>query len=462
MLIVKILALNKMKSKKSNIKETDSILSHSRSAIYQILGHEKYEAKNLPVDFNMLNFIEKNKSTKLTSSLYEDQERKTLSDEFKNNLLYYFLFNFGYLLILVSFSIVFYTTGSLSSVHLQIHLIILNLLAIVGLSVLLSLCYRAKLRGHVREIFLGLAVLTSFYFIFADARVLCSLTGEAVPTNRLPLSFGLVCNIVLARYVFFDYFLYTLILGLVNSFVFLTTQLAVSGLHDYSTLAEGLIIILFNLIQISECYKVDLRIKHVFWRREKEQLTELAENKKNQSFRVSGINTEAELVLSTCSIISNNLKQVSKVVIYKDVKKLLKESLTELDKIKYKFAHSGFEHSKIEVNPGLDDEERTFIRQSFMHIASAQKVFRAPTMKIFEKQSLFPFSAYSLTELESVLSSIGRNWSFDIFFLYESTGQSISLVSKYLLQKWSLYDHLGLDEEMTEKYFTSLENVTPT
>lgn len=450
-----------MKSKKSNIKETDSILNHSRSGVYQILGHEKYEAKNLPVNFNVLNFIEKNKTTKLTSSLYEDQDKKSLSEEFKNNVLYYFVFYFLYFLILISFSILFYTSGSLSSAHLQIHLIIINLLIILSLSLLLTLCYKARLRRNVREVFLILTILTSFYFILADARVLCSLSGEAVSNIRLPLAFGLVCNIVVARYVLFDYFLYTLIIGLVNSFVFLTTQLAVSGLHDYSTLAESFIIILFNVIQISECYKVDLRIKHVFWRKEKEQMSEIIENKKNQSFRVSGINTEAELVLSTCSIISNNLKQVSKVVIYKDVKKLLKESLAELDKIKYKFVHSGFETTKVEVNPGLDDEERTFIRESFMHISSAQKVFRPPTLRLLEKQSLFPFSTYSIIELESVLSSIGRNWSFDIFFLYDSTGQSISLVSKYLLQKWSLYEHLSLNEEMTEKYFTNLENVIP-
>lgn len=448
-----------MKNKKSSIKVTDSILSHSRSAVYQILGHEKYETKTLPVNFNVLSFIEKSRTQKLTTCLYQDQDSPQLSEEFKSNLIYYFTFTFCYFLLLLSFSITFYVSGSLSSSHLQIHLICLAILMILSIMLLVIFPYSTRLRKNIREIFLIFSIFTSFYLIFTDGRILCKLTKENSSETRLPLSFGLVSSIVMARFVLFDSFLYTLIIGLVNSFVFLSIQLSISGIHDYTTLAEGLFILLFNLIQIFECYRADYRIKQIFWRKEKEQLSELNDNKKNQSFRVSGINTEAEVVLSTCSIISNNLKQVSKVVIYKDVKKLLKQSLLELDKIKYKFIHGGFDNSKADINPGMDEEERIFIRESFMHISSSQQINEPATLILIEKQSHFPFSAYSLTEFESVLSSFGKNWSFNIFFLYESTGQSLSIVSKFLLQKWNLFNHLKLDEILSEKYFMSLENV---
>lgn len=448
-----------MKSKKSSIKPTDSIISNSRSAVYQILGHEKYETKSLPVNYNILSFIEKSKTQKLTTSLYQDQETSQLSEEFKSNLIYYFVFKFAYFLLLLSFSILFYSSGSLPSSHFQIHLICLSILLILSISLLIIFSYSARLRKKIREVFLIFSLFTSFYLIFTDYRILSKISNEDSSGSQLPLSFGLISSIVMARYVLFDSFLYTLIIGLVNSFVFLLIQLSISGIHDYPTLAEGLFILIFNLVQIVECYRADYRIKQIFWRREKELMSEIKDNKKNQSFRISGINTEAEVVLSTCSIISNNLKQVSKVVIYKDVKKLLKQSLMELDKIKYKFIHGGFDNAKADINPGMDEEERTFIRESFMHISSSQHINEPATLILIEKQSQFPFSAYSLTEFESVLSSIGKNWSFNILFLYESTGQSISIVSKFLLQKWNLFTHLNLDELLSEKYFTSLENV---
>jgi hypothetical protein len=282
------------------------------------------------------------------------------------------------------------------------------------------------------------------------------MTGESASSSDLPLSLGLLSGIVMIRYVLFDHFLYILIIGMVNSILFTTSNLAISGYNSYEIFSECAVIFLFNIIQITDCYRCDLRIKQIFIRREKEESNELSQTRKNESFLMSGINTEAEYVLSTCSIISSNLKKVSRVVIFKDVKKLLKESLTELDKIKKKLALGAFDNNKVELNPGIDFEDQAFIRENFMQIEHLKGPERRYSLI---SETIVQPSMLELSELDSLLATFGKNWSFNIFFLHETVGLTIPPISKYLLNKWDITGLLGISAKNAGKYFAELEKV---
>lgn len=449
-----------MKKNFSNSIEGDRIAVQSRSPSYQVLNHEKYESKSIPLDLNLLKFQERSKNQKFLRILYEDTEMLGPSEEFKSNMIYYFLYTLIYLLSLLGFAILLQSSGQLSSTHLKIHIICINVLFVFAVLLLVGMCRSIKIRRKSRNYFLILSCLMNFYLIFADERILHRLTGEVYSDNRLPLSLGLVCGITITRLVLFDYYLYTFIIGISNTVIFLTTHLAISEYTLYATLAEASIIGLFSVMQIIECYRADFRIKQIFWRREQEAMQDSTIHKKNETYKIPGINTETETVLSKCDIIASNLKNISKIVIYKDVKKLLKKSIIDLEKIKRKVAHGSFDATKIELSPAIDEEDRAFIVENFMEMGSVRSsVVQQFNSDLSEKFSINPLTKYGVNELESVLSGIGKNWNFNIFFIFDTTGKSISMVSKYLFQKWSLSEYLKVNEKVSDSYFEELEKV---
>lgn len=450
-----------MKRVSSTIQEAEiNIIPNAKSASYQVSNHEKYENLNLPVNLNILKFVQSTKNERLTKILYQDSETGIPSTEFKTNLIYFYIYFLVYIISLGGFASLLHDVNHLSMNHLVIHVICLVIIGIFAISILILLFRSTKVLLNSRNFFLIITCCMNFYLIFADERILHKLTGEDYNENRLPLSLGLICNIVMARIILFDYFLYIFILGISTCVIFLTTHLALSGYSSYSVLSEASIIGLFSLIQIIECYRADYRIKQIFWRREQEAVEENSDNSKNDLYKIPGINTESESVLLKCDNISSNLKQISRVVIYKDIKRLLKKSLNDIDSIKRKVAHGDFDTAHIQLNPALDDEDREFITQNFMELSSVRCNLQQGTLsELNERINSFPFSRYGVTELESVLSSLGKNWNFDIFFVYDSTGHSISMVSKYLMQKWSISENSNIPEKSATKYFQELENV---
>lgn len=450
-----------MKISRIKIQELEnSIVSNTKSANYQVCNHEKYENRTLPVNLNIMKFIQNKPNERLVKVLYQDPENEAPSQEFKANLIYFYVFTLIYLLSLGVFSVLLYNSKYLSTKHLQIHMICLVIIGIFSIIILIFMLRSKKIILKSRNFFLALVSCMNFYLILADERILHKLTGEDYHDNRLPLSIGLVCNIVMARVVLFDYFLYVFILGITSCIMFLTTHLALSGYSIYSTLAEASVISLFIVLQIIECYRVDYRIKQIFWRQEQEAVEEGSRSLLKESYGVPGVNIESENVLVRCDNITSNLKQISRVVIYKDVKKLLKKSLSDIDQIKRKVAHGGFETSRIELSPAIDYEDREFITQNFMELNSVRNTLHQGTLsELSDRVRAFPFSRYGVNELESVLSSLGKNWSFDIFFIYDSTGHSISMVSRYLLQKWSIAENSRISEDTATRYFEELENV---
>lgn len=444
-----------MKESRNSIQDGHISLSNSLSPTSKLHNNE---SKSIPLNLSLLKFQERSKNQKLIKTLYEDPETKKPSEEFKLNLIYYSTYILIYLLSLLGFAILLKNSGQLSSVHLNIHIVCISLLLAFAVIISIGVLTSVKKRRITRTYFLVFSCFFNFYLIFTDERILHKLTGQSYNEANLPMSLGLVCTITLVRLVLFEYYLFTFIIGSANTVIFLTAHLSISEYPIYATLAEALIIGLFCIMNVAESYRADFRIKQIFWRREQLANEDSSISKKNDQPQTPGINTETEKILEKCDTIAYNLKKINKVVIYKDVKKMLKKSLADLEKIKRKVAHGGFESLKIELSPEIDEEDQTFIFENFMdvHSADSSKSFSS---NFTEKFVSSPHSGFTSNELDNVLSDLGKNWNFDVFFVNDTTGHCILTIGKYLFRYWGLTDYLKVDENITESFLLDLEKV---
>lgn len=176
------------------------------------------------------------------------------------------------------------------------------------------------------------------------------------------------------------------------------------------------------------------------------------------------INAEIENLVDLCDKVKKDLKSVAEVIIFKDLKKKIKTAYFEVDTIKKRIAHNKYaKEIKIMDTSSIDSEDRAFITENYMEVKNNDLNFDHLLSKQFtlsendDTKYNFPFSSYGTAELESVLSTIGKNWNFDIWFIYNSTGNSIFICAKYLLKKWGLNEAFKISDEATDLYFKTLE-----
>ena len=430
--------------------------TNAKSAFYNAQNHEEYENKALPVNNNSLMF-KQIVNQHLIASLYLDKESgRIASSEFKSNLFYFFVYYALSLTSVMGFKVLYLYSESLSSTHFQINMISVLVLIVTAFTFLV-LVQKKPFVLKARTFFTILSIMTSVYLILADERILCKLTGKTYSShNQIPFVIILVTQVPMLRLVLFDSFLHIFLSGLFIVFSFLAVHMITPPVSQFSSLSEISLLAIFVFIQIIETYRNDYRIKQIFWRREKEVVL----NKElSQDFGLkSGINSDVEVIMEICDNVKKKLKDVCKVIMYKDVKKLMKESILDIEKIKWKTGHK--EDMRIILDPNLDDEDKEYIMQNFLqNKVSNNDVLVRNFTEITEKSPLKPSSRFSYFEVEGILSAFSNNWGFDIWFIHESVGQSVSIVGNFLLSKWSLNTLYSIEEHVAQKFFDTLEKV---
>ena len=99
------------------------------------------------------------------------------------------------------------------------------------------------------------------------------------------------------------------------------------------------------------------------------------ENISENLFQPSAVNSEVEVIMDICDNMKIKLKNVSKIMLYKDIKDLLKETITEIEKIKIKVAHK--QENPVVMDPNIDDEDKEYIEQMCLDT----KLMKKPTIK---------------------------------------------------------------------------------
>ena len=445
-----------MKVIDSNLLDPESSnLSSSKSAGYEI--YDKINKNSyLNIENKVLSYIEKSKNDNLIKAIYQDPITKSLSSELRINLIYYYVFIFSYILILSSFTILLYNYNCMPNLHLKIHLACLAVLASFSIMILFFLFKSEKALLKSRNIFLALSSSICLYLILGDERILHKFTNEPLLNTIQPYSLGIISMIVISRWILFDYYHYICILGLSTSVIFIITHIVLRDTSIYVILSEISIVLLFICIQIIECYNSDLIIKQLFWKKNEE------EQKKNLQYlsevQVDSleINTEVDDLLQKCNSIALNIKDISRIVIYKNVKKLLNKSLISLEKIREDIINGKFDLCKID----FQEDEKVCIYEGGWKSTSVKDYFLNNNNQDIEESiaQLSPQKS-KVDEIQIMLEDFGKNWNFDIWSIYESTKHSVSIIGIYIIKKYNLVGILETSKEIIEKYFQELESV---
>jgi hypothetical protein len=428
--------------------------------MYSMIGNGKYEHTYVPLNPNTLLFLEKQTEVDYSKELFIGSSEFRFSSEFRIVLTYFYIALSLILGILISFTIAQYSIGNYSKIEFSIHI---SCLFSIFFSLYLILYLIWKVRSFLlssKTIFTLFAVSFNTYLILCDSRILdYFLSVESSVLKSVPYSLTFTLLTLLYRNILLDDFFHYLIISVHGCILFLSINLAFSPFSLESKLYEIFLIIIIISYNLIETNIYSYRSRLVFWRTYIEEKAVKQDSKDNSDVS-NDFETEAEHLISTCEKIKNDIKYAIKAIIFKDIKLRLKNTLHSIQKIKRIIGHSKMSITVKLENQVKDQQDREFIQQNYqdVSISSHGDFHRSSTIVNFMEHKNFGlFHDYGMQELSSVLEGIGKNWSFDIWFVKETTGRSISIVGSYLIRKLGLVKRFKISDDSLEKYLNAME-----
>ena len=102
-----------------------------------------------------------------------------------------------------------------------------------------------------------------------------------------------------------------------------------------------------------------------------------------------GINSDVEVIMDACDLIRQKLKYVNQIVLYKEVKDIIKENILEGERIKWRIAH----RQDIKGDPGPESgprRQRQYIQQNLCGTKHFKAEDHSPTIQAPEAQEVRP------------------------------------------------------------------------
>lgn len=407
---------------------------------------------------NLLTFIDKDIEQEYSRRLFQHPSSAKPSDSFKGDLIYFYVYITLVSIILMSFAIAYKHEGLITTSHMRFHIVYLTIVLFLSYSLLFSFFYYPKVLANSKFCMFCMTLFYYTYFIIAKENFLSKVFNDDLGSVELPVTLGIISLTTMLKITVFDSFLYSLYSVIYSLSLFLIVNFSVNEERKIRMIAEFAVLALTLFFQLIESQTLDLRSRLIFWLQIK--------NEKN--FRTSAslftkkedcINSESELLIKSCENIQKTLKEACSIIMYRDIKDSLKGSQLELENIKQRIGNSIFASDiKIEDNL-IDAEDKEFIHQNFIDIGYKSDKSSAGFQSIpsFTEKKVYVFGHYGVGELESILVQLGNNWNFDIFFVKDTTGKSLSVIGKFLFTKWSLSSFLKQGEEKVDAFFDRLE-----
>ncbi|CAG9320878.1 CHK1_3 [Blepharisma stoltei] len=441
--------------------------SQTNHSIYSLLGHEEHENISLPINPNFLTYKDAALNKLYAESLYLDKrDSKYLSKEFKNNLLTFYIFITSYIIISVATWSLLYYDNKMCQIHFIVRITMLAIILFLSYAILFGILMNHNLIYYAQRFYAGLGLFIMLYLILCEENILSGITGCGYAQSTQSHVLAMACFITLLRIVTFDNFFSIAIIAFFSLILLLGCFVAFSAISIIALLSDFFILLVFLVLQLVESRQSEFRAKQLFWRKSKEEQAMSSgpvifekENKLNS--QETFFEPQIEAIFKTLDKIKTNIKAASIVIIFSDVKNKLKRAIYEIEKIKRKLVHGKlFIQTDIQNNKNMDEEDLTFILENFVdrgHGELQRVTVRRKTMsEIIEKKPTLV--GYSSPDLERILSGVGTNWNFDIWFVYQMTGSSVSIISKYLLQKWGINELFSIPEPVSDSFFKNLEN----
>lgn len=431
------------------------------SSHYTILDYETFEQPNCPYNPNTLNFKDPSLNKKLLKTLYCDNiDTLSPSKEFKNNLWIFYTFFEVILIIFLSFAILMYYSNDFVFEVFIFHMICISALMVTSVFGLVLMFKSKRFLVYNKYFFTWMSVMLLAYLVVGSGQVADRIFDGKMNRPQLPCTLTIVVACGFVRMILFDcYFLYVFICAFV-SILYISINLSFGGYNNYTILSEFCILLIFLILSIVECQQVDLRTKQLFWRifREEQAINEML----NDGQELDRKQTLLSLT-QRCRHVKAELKHISSVIMYRDLKNRLKSAIHNLSFIEKNINYDQQqEYFEISQDDNLDEEDKQFITQNYVNSSPTKSKRRnVKSLTIIdmpEKKISYVLNNNGLSECADLLGTIGKNWNFDIWgIVTASGGHSIFIIGKYLFEKWDFAEVLKTSEYFIDNFFLALE-----
>lgn len=456
--------LMKNSTKRLSRENRDLYAQGRSSSIFWLLENDSEDKLNLPINSNTLQFHDKVTNQKFQNALYLDECKSTISKEFKQNLITFFVYLTSTLIFIIVSVSSLYEKDRISSATLIFNLIFCSIILLFSYIFLISLL-RNKIqvtRSGNLITYLGLVFCT--FATLSHPRLLPSLLHTEHYTNPIPFSLIICSFFYFYRLVQFDNFKATIILSTYTSVLFLVLQVSIQSSDLQDKLIEYFFLVLFLTLNSIESYKVNSRTALIFYRLYYEDI-------KNEQFEQTNslANAEfvsgSELLIEKCDNVINEIRHTKKLIMFKDVRDRLKFSIKTLSSIKKNLGRSGINNEFINISDTakIDEQDKQFIAQNFLSITKfypEKSYTRNLTLKdLLKKRPRFSLSMQVLQDGSELLDKIGSSWNLSMFELSEKFGGPVAIIGKHFFYKWGISDLLNSDREIFFRFFENLEIV---
>lgn len=451
----------------SNSNYQSSLMKNYSSSMYSLLSQKTSEIEKIPLNPNFLTFKDPNIEKKYFQTLFCSHESiKKPSDEFRLNLFVFYSFFSFYIIATVIQDLVLYVNNQLFTSYYVLKTVLLGITITASYTILnVMLKSHFALKNSIK-IFNGLGILIISSVVLTHPQIMSSIVNSPEPLQYTSPSMILLALIILLKRLLFENFGSVLLLSMYSVFSLLLSLMICNFENMVKGLYEVFLLFIFMVLMCITTYKHSLAARELFWKSEvkSKHLDELSEiTEYNDPMNANCINTEIELLVLLCAKIKKIIKGAHALLIFKDVKTKLKVALNELDNLKKRITGDIFRQAVIlENNDHLDEQDKTFISQVFMQISykQSQTMTKYATMKeLTEMSPRIPFNRYGVEGIDKILDAIGNDWNLDIWFVYQSTGYSIFIISKHLFMKWGICEEFKIEEEIFDRFFKTVEKV---
>lgn len=422
--------------------DAPSLIEQGKPATYSVLKLEPQETPYLPVSPNSLDFNDKDVTKRFREQLY--MEGREFSKEFKLNLLNFYILQAASLLVYFITYISMYFNKEIDVGFFTFHIAsILSLWIVMFAALLLFRFYRGRL--WAQEICVAIGLLLVAYYIAGDGR---TLTGK----SALNCPLAAVLTLLLLRQLLFENFKALMCVAMPMLGSWLPTTLPTSSVSMGLDIGDYVVLCLVTIFILISSRSSDLRARHIFWRLDKESKTLM------KTDLLSGSDdkplTEVEDLIQLVLKVKDYVKGACKVIMFEDIKRKLKDCIQMLEHIKLQIAKgtNTQTYHMLEKNSQLDDDDKAFIAHFFM--PSSFSLPHSGTMKSLPESRAVLFGK---EVFEGALATVGRNWSFDIWFIHDSAKKSLSILGVYLFKQWNFNEVYVIPEATTQKFFGELE-----
>lgn len=416
----------------------------AEKVIYTALGPQDHDTSHLPLNSNSLIGTEKAAGPQYSVCLSES-EIKGKTVLFGTTLLLFCL------VALVAHIVAYFQHSHLSQKALLIH--IASLLSLGGLGSVLTISTFSfpRIQKSRKSLFLAYSLCLVAYLVLGDQRLLSNWTQTPYSNSHSDYTEALLLFLYL--YMRFSYFLGMVLLSASVLCLYCPLMLVYSPQDGVATAANCVYLALYCLWLCFQAYEMQFRPRSAYYCVEKEENTVIPIG--NKPVLSVGISTATEELIDLCNTVTIRLKSIVSGPI-SNLNSQLKDTFQLIDQIKLRLA-AGKLHEIDHLDPSnsLDEEDREFIRQQVGHRpALAQGVEQLVTRLIAARM---PREVRALGRLETAVGEVGATWGFDVWVIQGETGQSISLIGKFLFKKWELWTDLKVTESVSQQFFHSLE-----